>query len=788
MIERWTHSRRRAAAVGKSAVAANPAAACPALMLAVVFYLSATTSFAAGATAEWTEPDIDSWSYVNGGTPGTRIFGPTFSGGFTIDEESNQFVSRTSNDPARLGSSVIAFETSDQIEAGLAPARYGVTSVSVTGRVSSGTNGFLLYETEPPTPEGYLADYLEGNLTARQSMELFGVGFRNGYEGFALGPEQNGTLFSEATAPYSASDGGYVVFPAIFDEEDHLVDVSNNISGGFSATAAGNETEPFFAQPWAIGTVEQAPGSAIAANTTFTFDLNLSAPGVLEYVQQSLSIGALGVFLSSMHITMEGGGQAIYPQWYMKESVGIFPDANASTLSIEYTLLDLGDMNGDGNVSAADVPLLIMALVHRSEYEALYPWIDADVLGDVDESGTFDLGDLEPFSMLVSAGQVAAVVPEPSAPMLALLGALVTMPLLRQRAERRETLRGRRTNAVHVRPAFTCVAGILRVPSVAVAKRRGRLHTAITVRGTRLLHGFTLIELLVVIAIIGVLIALLLPAVQAARETARRTSCRNNLRQIGLATLNFHDTRGHLPPPKVLSADGSVRNGLGGTLVLLLPYLEEGNRFANYDLTKPIYDPANSPVTTGTIAPYLCPTMELPTRSSVSGGDVLGPGSYLISVRTSLYNFVLYGMNKNDGAFDDMPSSESYHLALKDITDGTSQTALAGEINYAFEKHEARPSADGAGTIGEITSFAWAQGYPELAWGHMASTVDPPLFNNNEKYVNPISSRTFRSDHPSGVNFVFLDGSVHFITNDSDAAMRKAMITRAGGEIGVDVN
>ncbi len=148
--------------------------------------------------------------------------------------------------------------------------------------------------------------------------------------------------------------------------------------------------------------------------------------------------------------------------------------------------------------------------------------------------------------------------------------------------------------------------------------------------------GFTLVELLVAIAIIGVLVALLLPAIQSAREAARRISCSNHLRQIGLATLNYHDTNGHLPPPKL---GGSRTTTMGSTWVLLLPYLEEGNRYDRYDLTKTIFDPHNAPLTSGVIETYLCPSMRLPSGGPSDGGTPLGPGSYIISTRTDYLPF-----------------------------------------------------------------------------------------------------------------------------------------------------
>jgi len=110
-------------------------------------------------------------------------------------------------------------------------------------------------------------------------------------------------------------------------------------------------------------------------------------------------------------------------------------------------------------------------------------------------------------------------------------------------------------------------------------------------------HGFTLVELLVVIAVIAMLVSLLLPAVQSARASARRMQCVNNLRQIGIATANFAAAHNHLSPPTA----GAQFENRGSTFVLLLPYLEEGSLYANYDLDRSIEDEANSMVTSESV-------------------------------------------------------------------------------------------------------------------------------------------------------------------------------------------
>src|SRR3954449_12171326 len=123
-------------------------------------------------------------------------------------------------------------------------------------------------------------------------------------------------------------------------------------------------------------------------------------------------------------------------------------------------------------------------------------------------------------------------------------------------------------------------------------------------------HGFTLVELLVVIAIIGVLVALLLPAVQAARESARRMQCQNNLKQVGLALLNYESSHKFFPSGYLsdIDANGNDTGPGWGWAALIIPQMEESGLYTIIHQNLPIEDAANKGARMTSIANYLCPT------------------------------------------------------------------------------------------------------------------------------------------------------------------------------------
>ena len=305
--------------------------------------------------------------------------------------------------------------------------------------------------------------------------------------------------------------------------------------------------------------------------------------------------------------------------------------------------------------------------------------------------------------------------------------------------------------------------------------------TTHSVARPRRLAGFTLIELLVVIAIIAVLIALLLPAVQAAREAARRMQCVNNLKQLALATQNYHDIHGRFPlggvgHDPITGAYAPVNAYRQPFVESVLPFIEQGTLYAAYNLNDWYEDVANLTVRATRIATYCCPSDQ----------------AILFYKTTTVYDVKgSYGVNWGQGTFFAPilkgPFWLSYGAPIAEITDGTSNTVEMTELrqtpspDIAHLDRRARMWNDDSATYQVSARLTPNSSAPDLG-----TCLNNPI-PNTPCVAGGSSSLTFyigaRSAHPGGVNASFCDGSVRFVKNTVNLLTWQALFSEAGGEV-----
>jgi prepilin-type N-terminal cleavage/methylation domain-containing protein/prepilin-type processing-associated H-X9-DG protein len=338
-------------------------------------------------------------------------------------------------------------------------------------------------------------------------------------------------------------------------------------------------------------------------------------------------------------------------------------------------------------------------------------------------------------------------------------------------------------------------------------------------------RGFTLIELLVVIAIISVLLGLILAAVPRVRETANTASCQSNLRQLGIALHGYHTDVGCLPPGMVSDSDVTSAQATGFTY--LLPYLEQETVFADYHLDEAWYRPANYAAVGQEIKIFFCPsnrssgTLDLsliaaewntplpPFAGSCDYAFCKGANGSLNSdwTRTPLSVRGVFGIRG--------PTEIDLGVRLDDIGDGTSNTIAMGDAAGASGRYLVRDlNNPGQPVIATLTGRTVAI---EQCWGAagagdtnhpwygsvLAVTAqyglgpDPQMEPMNRRPATPTvvggdrfgDNRTgkdtvsgFRSLHQSGCNFLFCDGSVHFLRQSIAGDVYMALSTYAGND------
>lgn len=324
-------------------------------------------------------------------------------------------------------------------------------------------------------------------------------------------------------------------------------------------------------------------------------------------------------------------------------------------------------------------------------------------------------------------------------------------------------------------------------------------------------RAFTLVELLVVITIIGILIALLLPAVQAAREAARRSQCVNQLKQLGLGLQNYHQNLAVFPPRKGGTTGYGSSTRLDGNynrlsaFVFLLPYVEEQ---ALYDRIMGGDPTTTPPVPKNGAAPWSNWTVyeKAPATLNCPSGAVMPPTTSTKSTHNYAFCLGDQAYVPPNGTLRDttvirgcFPSQNC--VSISDIRDGTSNTILMSErlkadfgpITVGANQVEGRAGtaitqtintgpiacyavAPGGGYFTAGTSvrgrfgYVWADGQPErVAFNTVLPPNGPGCIDNSTGGADSDNSvLPPASFHPGGVNCLFADASVRFITNNID--------------------
>jgi len=335
-------------------------------------------------------------------------------------------------------------------------------------------------------------------------------------------------------------------------------------------------------------------------------------------------------------------------------------------------------------------------------------------------------------------------------------------------------------------------------------ERRGEL-TNFGLRADRKPRAFTLVELLVVIAIIGILIALLLPAVQGTREGARRTQCANNLKQIGLAQIEYERTRRQYATKTGTYKQNTLENK-PPWMVDLLPYMEQTALFnlwaraAGYrQSTPPVVGTIGQPVKelfNSPIAIFNCPTRRtsqpyplrpalafsvagVPISKSVRSDYAINGGS----AGTPVESFATPTI-KFPGIWDATVSNSSITMKTvrrKDVTDGLSKTYLVGEKTIPTQEYETGNFWGDAGSIytapiGDSVRFVEKEPTRDVA--NQLGRSDQSV-----KDENCMSCHCYGSAHPNTWNAVFCDGSVRMMSYTMSFNTHKAFSTRAAKDM-----